>query len=72
MAKSLAGRMNEIIGGVASEKAGIERGLQSVGSNIRKNVDQGQKDFDSGKMKYYGTIDPFKGTKKAFKEGRGK
>ena len=67
--KSLAGRMNDIIGGIVEAKADTERGLQSVGRNIRKNVAQGQKDYRSGAIKEYATINPLKGTIKAFKEG---
>lgn len=50
-------------------KSRVERGLQSVGSNIRTNIDQGQKDFSSGKAKYYASINPLKGTRAAFKRG---
>lgn len=51
----------------AYQQAG--KGLESVGANIRKNVDKGQKDLSSGKMPYYGSINPFKGSVDAFKQG---
>ncbi len=61
MAK-LTDRLNSMIGGT-------ERGLQEVGRNIRKNVDQGQKDLKSGKNAEYAAINPLKGTRTAFKKG---
>lgn len=45
---------------IAAVKTGAEAKLQALGGRIRRNVAQGQKDFDSGKMPYYGTINPFK------------
>lgn len=67
--KSLTGRMNDLIGGVKEVKADTERGLQEVGRNIKRNVDQGQKDFQSGRNAYYASINPLKGTRTAFKKG---
>lgn len=67
--KRLITRMNEIIGGIAETKADTERGLQAVGRNIRKNIDEGSENFRSKKADYYATINPLKGTVKAFKEG---
>lgn len=61
--------MNELIGGAMEMKSDTERGLNEVGRNIKKNVDQGQKDFQSGKSKYYATINPLKGTRTAFMKG---
>lgn len=49
-------------------KTGTEKGLQAVGGQIRRNVVQGEQDFKSGKMQYYGSINPFKGTGNAFKQ----
>lgn len=54
---------------VLGEKKRIEGGLQSVGRNIRSNIAQGDADWKSGKMPYYGTINPLKGTVSAFKQG---
>ena len=67
--KSLAGRMNDIIGGVGEVKKKTEKGLQSVGSNFSKNIEQGQKDLLSGKVGRYDYINPLKGTRTAFKKG---
>lgn len=36
-------------------------GLQKMGGQIGSNIKQGQKDFNSGKSKYYGSINPIKG-----------
>jgi hypothetical protein len=54
---------------VVATKNKIGKGLESVGSNIRKNVDQGQADLQSGKSKYYASINPLKGTVDAYKQG---
>lgn len=62
-------RMNDLISGTVSKKATVERKLQAVGRNIRKNVDKGQADLKAGKMEYYGSINPLKGTVEAFKKG---
>lgn len=67
--KGLAGRMNDIIGGVVEVKKDTERGLQEVGRNIKRNVDQGQHDFRVGNIKPYDSINPLKGTRTAFKKG---
>jgi len=67
--KSLVGRMNDLIGGAVEVKDDTGRGLQEVGRNFKKNVEQGQKDFRSGKAAYYATINPLKGTKEAFIRG---
>lgn len=67
--KGLAGRMNDIITGAVEFKGDTERGLQEVGRNIKTNINQGQKDYKSGKMEEYGTINPLKGTRTAFKKG---
>jgi len=48
------------ISNILSKKKGAEEYLQGVGRKIRKNVDQGQKDFQSGKNKYYGSVNPLK------------
>lgn len=56
---------------IAGTKSRVESGLQAVGGNIRSNVEQGQKDFKSGKAKYYDSINPLKGTRTAFKRGYG-
>lgn len=69
--KSLAGRMNDIIGGAAELKGDTERGLQEVGRNIKRNVDQGQHDMKAGNIKPYDAINPLKGTRTAFKKGFG-
>jgi len=45
---------------VMSAKMDAEHGLQGIGKRMRKNVEQGQKDLREGKMKHYGTINPFK------------
>lgn len=50
-------------------KARVESGLRSVGKNISANVEQGQKDLNSGKAKYYASINPLKGARTAFKKG---
>lgn len=69
--RTMTSRMNDLISGAAELKGDTERGLQEVGRNIKRNVDQGQKDFKSGKAPYYGTINPLKGTRTAFKKGFG-
>ena len=53
-------------------KKRVEGGLEAVGGNIRKNIKQGDADFQSGKAKYYATINPLKGTGAAFKQGYNK
>ena len=40
-------------------KSTNEASLQKFGRTIRKNVDQGQKDYKAGKVGY-GAINPFK------------
>lgn len=67
--KRLANRMNDLISGVVEVKADTERGLQEVGRNLKRNVDQGQADLKSGKIGRYDTINPVKGTRTAFKKG---
>lgn len=54
---------------IVNAKTGAERGLQAVGGQIRKNVQQGQDNLMSGRAKYYGSINPLKGTLTAFKNG---
>ena len=41
------------------------QGLQNYGRNIAKNVQQGQRNFSSGKTPYYGSINPFPNPLKA-------
>lgn len=41
-------------------KKNAEKSLQGFGARVRKNVEQGQRDFETGKMPYYGSINPFK------------
>ena len=56
MGKNKSGLLDKII----AAKIKMQQQLQSYGKRIRKNIDQGHKDFKSGKAKYYGTINPFK------------
>lgn len=37
-----------------------ERKIASVVQRMKRNVKQGHADWKAGKMKYYGTINPFK------------
>lgn len=53
---SLTNRLNDLIGA----KKGAEKKLQGLGKRIRKNVMQGQEDFQSGKIPHYGSINPLK------------
>lgn len=57
---------------LVSMKGRAETGLQSVGKNITKNIQQGDADFQSGKAPYYATVNPLKGAKAAFMSGYGK
>lgn len=50
-------------------KTGVEKGLQAVGGQIRKNIGQGQRNLTSGQGQYYGAINPLKGTLAAFRNG---
>lgn len=43
-----------------SAKLSAEKKLQAYGRRIRANYEQGRKDWKSGKMKNYGTINLFK------------
>ncbi len=67
----MTARMNDLITGAAELKGDTERGLQEVGRNIKRNVDQGQHDFRAGNIKPYESINPLKGTRTAFKKGFG-
>lgn len=48
---------------------GVEKRLQAVGGQVKKNVMQGQANLTSGKAKYYGSINPLKGTLTALESG---
>lgn len=65
----MTSRMNDLIFGAAEKKATVERKLQAVGGQIRKNVDKGQADLKAGRIKPYGAINPLEGTRTAFKKG---
>lgn len=67
----MASPRDNFISTVLKSKGRAERGLQSVGRRIGQNISQGQSDFESGKAKYYGTINPFRGLGSAFKDGYG-
>ena len=66
---ALTDRMNGIIGFVPRKKKRVEQKLQAVGRNIGKNLEQGQKDLKDKKIGHYDSIDPFKGTVDAWKNG---
>ena len=57
MGKNKSGLLDDIL----AAKLKVEKKLQNAGAKIRENVKQGQEDFKSGKTKYYGSINPFKG-----------
>lgn len=61
----MTSRMNSLIEG----KATVERKLQAVGGQIRKNVDQGQADLKAGRIPEHGAINPLRGTRTAFRKG---
>lgn len=48
---------------------GATRGLQNIGAQIRQNETQGMQNFKSGKMPYYSSINPLRGTGAAFMKG---
>lgn len=49
----------DIISGISRRKRTAEAALQAFGRKIRKNIDQGQKDYQAGKIGY-GSINIFK------------
>lgn len=59
--KSLAGRLNDIIGGVESKAEDVASAVKKAPGRIRANVDQGQRDLADRKAAYYGSINPLKG-----------
>lgn len=69
MKSNLTDRMNNLIGDLPAKKKAVEQKLENVGRQIRKNVDQGDADLKAGKIGRYDTINPLKGTVKAFKDG---
>lgn len=50
----------ELLNKAVGAKKRAEGKLQNVGKTIRKNVEQGQKDYKAGKLGYK-AINPFKG-----------
>ena len=46
-------------------KAGAKAGAKRVVNQVKSNVAQGQKDFTSGKLSYYGKINHLKGVVQA-------
>jgi len=65
-----------MIGFIPKQKKRAEGSLQAVGGQIRKNIDKGQSDLKTGRIRSHDAINPFKGTrtvaKKAWEEGKDK
>lgn len=56
-----------VVKGVVNTYNNATKGLQNVGKQIATNEAQGSSNFQSGKMPYYGSINPLQGTGTAFR-----
>lgn len=62
---------NTFVQRILNTKKRAENGLQAIGGQIRDNVSQGQEDLNSGKGKYYASINPLRGAVNAYRRGCG-